>query len=276
MARAQPKYWGSWEGKVVRVLIMHGKEPVSFDKLEGETGLHSGGLKRALAPLQQDHIIHYDGNGYLLVDEDIRNQWVEYLIEENSKAAKQLAEETRQLVKQSLKKENDLVQYIERWREMRNLSFPMESKHFFLEGEYLDELARVLISKAQSQILVTNPYINSCHLTKALKDIMERGIKVKVIARRPKDIREDSSKRKCQAELAKAGMTIHYDNQIHAKIIVIDDKVAIVSSMNLYSASSGGYTEEAGVVSFDEKVVDAVAKYILDLLEKPESTDSTY
>jgi phosphatidylserine/phosphatidylglycerophosphate/cardiolipin synthase-like enzyme len=105
---------------------------------------------------------------------------------------------------------------------------------------------------------------------------MEKGIGVKVIARRPRDIPDDNSKRKCQAELVKVGMLIHYDNQIHAKIIVIDNKVAIVSSMNLYSASSGGFTKEAGIVSIDEKVVDTVAKYILELLEKPQSTDGRY
>jgi len=69
-------------------------------------------------------------------------------------------------------------------------------------------------------------------------------------------------------------MLIHYDNQIHAKIIVIDNVVAIVSSMNLYSASSGGFTKEAGIVSIDEKVVTSVSKYIMDILSKPESTDS--
>ncbi len=70
-------------------------------------------------------------------------------------------------------------------------------------------------------------------------------------------------------------MTILYDNQIHAKILVIDGKVAIVSSMNLYSASSGGFTEEAGIVTIDQKVVDTVSQYILGLLEKPDSFDKS-
>ena len=84
------------------------------------------------------------------------------------------------------------------------------------------------------------------------------------------------TKRDCQATLKKAGMVMQYDDQIHAKIITIDNIVAIVSSMNLYSASSGGFTKEAGIVSIDEKVVDSVSKYIFDILKKPESTDSRY
>jgi hypothetical protein len=230
----------------------------------------------ALAPLYQDRVIHYDGKGYILVNDDFKKERIEFSKEHDLESQRQVAKEIKQVTYQNLTKAADLIQLIIQWRAMRNLSFPMESKHFFLEGEYLDELARVLIGKAQSQILVTNPYIDSCHLTNALTNAIERGIKVKVIARRPKNAREDSSKRKCQAELVKAGMTIHYDNQIHSKIIVIDNQVAIVSSMNLYSASSGGFTREAGMFSIDEKVVDTVAKYILELLEKPQSPDSAY
>jgi hypothetical protein len=47
--------------------------------------------------------------------------------------------------------------------------------------------------------------------------------------------------------------------------------------MNLYSGSTGGALLEAGIVFFfEKKVVDSAAKYIIELLEKPESntTDS--
>ena len=36
-----------------------------------------------------------------------------------------------------------------------------------------------------------------------------------------------------------------------------------MSSMNLYSASSGGFTKEAGIVSIDEKVVESVLQNTL-------------
>ena len=45
--------------------------------------------------------------------------------------------------------------------------------------------------------------------------------------------------------------------------------------MNLYSGSTGGGLLEAGIVSFEDKVVNSAAKYIDDLLEKPESPDIT-
>ncbi len=278
-----PKYFGTWQGKVIKSLVLHGKEPVSFNKLMEETEFSPKALLRALAPLRQANVIRYEGKNYFLVDEVIRQEWTKYITTNISpdlgqaQKSHQLVMETKQdLPISSVSKEAGLIQWIIQWREMRNLDFPIESKHFFLEGEYLDELARVLIGKAQHQILVTNPFIDSCHLTKNLENAVLRKISVKVVARRPKDNHDDTTKRECQASLKKAGMLIHYDNQIHAKIIVIDNVVAIVSSMNLYSASSGGFTKEAGIVSIDEKVVKSVSKYIIDILSKPESTDSRY
>ena len=276
-----PKYLNTWQGKVIKTLVLHGNEPVSFNKLIEETGFNPKNLLKALAPLRQTNVIRYEGKNYFLVDEAIRQEWSKFLAINISPDSVQKTSQIALKVKQdvptiSLNKEIGLIQWITQWREMRNLNFPLESKHFFLEGEYLDELARVLIGKAQHQILVTNPFIDSCHLTKSLENAVLKKISVKVVARRPKDSMDDVTKRECQTSLKKAGMLIHYDNQIHAKIIVIDNKVAIVSSMNLYSASSGGFTKEAGIVSIDETVVTSVSKYIIDILSKPESTDSRY
>ena len=283
MPQGEPKYWGKWEGEVIKVLVLHDTEFVNFKILEAKTGLTPKGLKMALSGLYKENIIQKEGERYRLVNDDIKREWKRFLETNPSKDNDQkgvgqpATPEIKQFSEQNpLKNENDLIDWLVQWRKMRNLSFPLESKHFFLEGEYLDELARVLIGKAQHQILVTNPYIDSCHLTKALQNAVVRKISVKVVARRPKKIPEDNTKRECQEYLRKAGMNIHYDDQIHAKVITIDNIVAIVSSMNLYSASSGGFTKEAGIVSIDQKVVDSVSKYILDLLEKPESTDTRY
>jgi phosphatidylserine/phosphatidylglycerophosphate/cardiolipin synthase-like enzyme len=271
-----PKYIGTWQGKVIQSLVLHGNEPVSFNKLLEETGFGAKALLRALAPLRQANVISYEGKNYSLIDQKLRDEWSAYLKTSHHLESTAIKPQATSEIKPEIQKETSLIQLISQWREMRNLTFPMETKHFFLEGEYLDELARVLIGKAQKQILVTNPFIDSCHLTKNLENAVLRKISVKAVARRPKDSHEEVTKRECQASLRKAGMIIHYDNQIHAKIIVIDGEVAIVSSMNLYSASSGGFTKEAGIVSVDQQVVSSVSKYIQEILNKPESTDSRY
>ena len=94
-----------------------------------------------------------------------------------------------------------------------------------------------------------------------------------MVVRRPENTKSDALKLECQTNLKKSGIVIHYINQIHSKIIVIDRKIAIISSMNLYSGSTGGALLEAGIVSFEKKVVDSATKYIVKLLEKPESAE---
>ncbi len=173
-----------------------------------------------------------------------------------------------------VKSEDTLLQWLAHWAADKPINLSMESKQFFLSGMELEELARDIISKAQDEILVTSPYVDSCHLATALQRAVERRVKVKVVARRPSSAKMDVLKTECQANLRKEGVVFHYINQIHSKIIIIDRKITIISSMNLYSGSTGGATFEAGIVSFEEKVVDSATKYVVELLEKPESVDS--
>jgi phosphatidylserine/phosphatidylglycerophosphate/cardiolipin synthase-like enzyme len=174
----------------------------------------------------------------------------------------------------SAKSEDTLIQWLIQWASAKPISLSLDSKQFFLSGMELEELARDIIGKGQDEILVTSPYVDSCHLATALQRAIERRVKVKVVARRPTTGKMDALKAECQTNLRKEGVVIHYINQIHSKIIIIDRKIAIISSMNLYSGSTGGATFEAGIVSFDKKVVDSAAKYVVELLEKPESSDT--
>jgi phosphatidylserine/phosphatidylglycerophosphate/cardiolipin synthase-like enzyme len=173
------------------------------------------------------------------------------------------------------KSEDSLIQWLIQWAAARPINLSLESKHFFAEGMRLEELARDAIGKAEEEILVTSPFVDSCFLATALQDARDRRVDVKIISRRPKKDKDDLAKLECHAALRKKGVTIHYVNTIHSKIIIIDRKIVILSSMNLYSGSTGGGLLEAGIVSFESKVVDSATKYITDLLAKTESPDIT-
>jgi hypothetical protein len=175
----------------------------------------------------------------------------------------------------SEKTQDNLIQWLTEWVNAEPIKVELESKHFFLEGMRLEEFSRKTIGKAKDEIIVANPYLDSCYLATALQEARERRVNVKIVTRRPTKDKENLSKIECHAALRKKGVTIHYINTIHAKIIVIDRRIAILSSMNLYSGSAGGGVLEAGIVSFEEKVVTPQAKYITELLEKTESPDIT-
>jgi len=165
----------------------------------------------------------------------------------------------------SIKKETDFNRWIADWRHTRRLDFSMESKHFFLDGMDLDDFTKQLVKMGEKTIPVANPYLESCYLTDALIDSATKHTEIKIVTRHPEA--RDSKKAECHSKLGKMGIILRYDNQIHSKIITVDNKVTIASSMNFYSGSSGGASKEAGIVSIDEKVVESATNYIGKLLD---------
>ena len=282
MSEEQPKYWGTWEGEIIKVLIQYDNEFVNFKILETKTGLTPNGLKKALPRLYNDKVIQKDGVRYLLIDENIKTEWKKFLETNLSKESNQkkpvdigFQEKKRVPEKEPPKTENELIQSLIKWVNDKPINITLESKHFFLEGMRLEEFTRDFIGKAKDEILVTNPYLDSCYLTTALQEARDRRVNVRIVSRRPTKDKNDVSKLECHATLRKKGVTIHYINTIHSKILAVDRKIAILSSMNLYSGSAGGGVLEAGIVSFEDKVVGSITKYITDLLEKTESPDIT-
>jgi phosphatidylserine/phosphatidylglycerophosphate/cardiolipin synthase-like enzyme len=65
--------------------------------------------------------------------------------------------------------------------------------------------------------------------------------------------------------LKKSGINVIYDKSVHAKLIVIDNEVAVISSMNFSLTSSGGKSWEAGIVSIEENVINSIIDSIRTL-----------
>ena len=175
----------------------------------------------------------------------------------------------------SNEKKKALLDWIEKWKNIKNLEFPTEAKHFFLDGRHLDELSKELITKAENEVLVVNPFVNKCDLSDTLKEASNQGTNVNLLTRPPddKNLEYRRAKEEYHLGLKKAGVNVRYNKAVHAKIIVVDRTVAISSSMNFYCGSSGGKSWEAGIISLEETVVKPIINIILELLEKPETTE---
>ena len=165
--------------------------------------------------------------------------------------------------------ETDIVKWIAEWRRFKHLDFTMDKGHFFLAGMNLDDFTKQLIRKAKETILIANPFLEMCYLTEALLDSAQSSTNIKIVTRYPgsKEKKRERAQRYCHLKLKKAKIQLRYDRQIHSKIIVVDNEVAVVSSMNFYSGSSGGSSKEAGIVSLDEAIVASTSQYINKLHE---------
>ena len=85
----------------------------------------------------------------------------------------------------------NLIQWIIQWVNARPINFDIKSKHFFLEGMRLEEFARDVICRAKDEILVANPYVDSCYLITALQEARDRRVNVRIVTRRPTKDKSD-------------------------------------------------------------------------------------
>jgi hypothetical protein len=177
---------------------------------------------------------------------------------------------------QAMEKNGDsLINWLKQWVVVRSIDQSLESKHFFVDGMQLEEFSRDVLAKAKDEVLVTSPFLDSCFLSKALQDANARHVNVKVIARRPTKDNASLDVWECQESLKNNGIVLHHINAIHSSIIVIDQKIVVFSSMNLFSGSTGGGLLGAGIITFESTIVESIKKYVNDLLAKPESPDAT-
>jgi len=290
MSGNPPKYWDGWEGKIITALVVSEEKSVSWETLLKKTGLTGFQLRSALATLFDAHVIAKEEfeTDYHLEDEKLGKEYTSYIndssqnkIGENLESRKERVEEdVRVALKEAKRAGNqlsspqslDLSEWISQWRNIRGLKFSLEHEHFFLAGIDLDDFTKQVILDAKSTILVANPCLENCYLTIALEHIARKGVKVNVVTRPPilGEINYDK-KQDCHALLRSSGVSIGDFDLIHSKVLVVDNKLAIVSSTNFYSGYGGGTSLEAGIVSIDEKTVESVSQYVVELYEKASS-----
>jgi phosphatidylserine/phosphatidylglycerophosphate/cardiolipin synthase-like enzyme len=96
----------------------------------------------------------------------------------------------------------------------------------------------------------------------------QKGINIKLVTRKPTERDYHYEKKmKYLSQLAQEGVYVAIDESIHAKLIVVDRTVAVVSSMNFGATSSGGASWEAGLVTVEENVVQSVMASIMKRIE---------
>jgi hypothetical protein len=245
-------YWETKEGNVIKAIVSHAR-PLSWKEIQEATGLDKVSLNKALSNLFFSKEIYKVG--------DTPNT----LYKVSSELYKPYRAKLDSLWRLERKKE--LVEWITQWKDMRKLDFPLEHEHFFLEGRHLDDFSKELVSHAKSKVRVVNPFIQDCDLSNTLREARKRGVTVEIITRSPRDTHPDyrmradrlRNKQEYLSKLQKEGLSLVYNEKVHAKLIVVDRVIAVVSSMNFYPESSAGASWEAGLVSLDERVVDSIA-----------------
>ncbi len=129
------------------------------------------------------------------------------------------------------------------------------------------EISREL-SKAQQEILISSPWIT--HIVNELSSLKKKDdqkkINIKIITRLIKeDVDNGITDLNKLRALEDIGAEIRYNNDLHAKMVIIDNSVAIISSANLTKKGLLSVNYEAGICLRDKNMVNKVAQFFNDI-----------
>ena len=184
-------------------------------------------------------------------------------------------EEFNRLLSERKKREaeNYLRRRVQEWINFKNFDVKPEASHLFLKGDQLDSLLRDLIPLSKKEILVVNPYVEKSALCDLLMQGIRKGVDVQLITQSP--IKDNYSGKRQHAKivyhktLIESGVQFFYNDNVHAKLFILDKQVLTASSMNLYSESIAGKLWEAGIVSTDPSNLKLAIESYQQLLTDP-------
>lgn len=259
MVKSIPDYVGTWKGRVIKAIAFEGAK--TWNEIRESTGLYANTLNLVLRELFDAGVLEKNDKGEYRVEYALYKNYKDYFEDIEEK------EEFDPTIRITEEIQQEYSKWIDIWKDAKKLSFSLKNKHFYLEERFLDDFSKDLIANGKKEVLAIGPYVSTCSLSNTLRKASKKGAVVKIILRPTKDVNEADYHKILQSDK----VIIHYNSKVHAKIIVVDRAVAIVSSMNFTVHSSGGQSWEAGLVTTNPDVVQNIVDSILRLMELPET-----
>lgn len=261
----KPLFWDADEERIIRAIIIDGD--TSWTKIKENTGLPSEALNVKLRGLLSRNIVHKSDHYW--VDSGIREMYRRFNVEA---AGDVVLRSVREVSVTRVEKEA-LLGTLVNIDGIRGGCKLLECRQLFLEGHHLGHITERLISRSLKVVRVVNPFVEECTLSESLRSASRGGRQV-VLITRPPEAASDCGlplKEVYHRALREDGITLAYNRDVHAKIVVVDRAAAIVSSMNFFPSSASGVTWEAGIITIDEDVVAFIDKMIHNLLRRPKT-----
>ena len=236
----EPRFWSSSCGRIIRSIVLDGN--YTREKILEKTHLDKDKFDTLLDELFRVGLIEQKDGNRLCINSsklyiEYKNYWMNV--------------------------QRDQISFVNKWISQERIE--AKANHFFLEDRLLDRFFEDMLENARAEVLVTTPYAEECSISNSLVLMSQKGIDVELVTRKPTEQHhQNEEKRRCLSKLEKAGIFIVYDESIHAKLIVIDRTVAVVSSMNFVTNSSGGACWEAGMATFDANIVQSIRRSVMN------------
>jgi cardiolipin synthase len=127
-----------------------------------------------------------------------------------------------------------------------------------------------LIKQARQRVVIETPYfLPGYMLRKTMADAAKRGVDVTVIIPRSSDVHlVDLLRGKYLGMLYKSGVNfrLYLPNNLHAKILLVDDEIFSLGSPN-FDYRSFRYQHEIALIGRDKEVIRQLKEHISDCLQ---------
>lgn len=99
-----------------------------------------------------------------------------------------------------------------------------------------------MLGKAQESVLITSPYFDGS-MVGQIDRLVKKGVKVSLVTRPKKS--QNKANEQALDLVEKMGVKVKFDNMIHGRLLVVDEREALVSSADLTSDSLDSNLEVA-------------------------------
>jgi len=253
--RTEPRFWGTYKGRIIKAIAIDGARV--WGDIQELTGFNRQMVNRVLAELFENKAISKLENGEYRVAKDLYFEYRNFFSGADVSATPTLK------VKQE--DQRNIVRELQDWLSLKKID--LKDNHVFLEGGKLDGLTSHLIENVRTELLVINPFVDMASIVNLMKERVQKGCNVTLLTRPP----ANADKNEVLNNLQEYGIKVLTNKSVHAKIMVFDRGVAIISSMNLYAFSVGGGSWEAGIATCSEDAVSDVLNTVFLKMEEKET-----
>jgi len=259
----EPIYWGSYKGRIIKAIAVDGGR--SWTDLQELTGFNPKTINTVLSELFNTDSIYKTKEGEYRVAKDIFKQYVQYFKENNADPPQTVFKVKEEDQKQILREFQSYV-YLKK--------LDLFDNHIFLEGSNLEGLNTHLVENVQKEMLIVNPFLGKTNILDSVGKKAKDGVKVKILTRSPESEKNADSadkKRDFVQSLHDNDIEVFLNDYIHAKIMVFDRGVAIISSMNIYPHSLAGGSWEAGIATSSSEVLNEILNVVNSKIDDKET-----
>lgn len=152
---------------------------------------------------------------------------------------------------------------VQRFRE----KYELPTITWFVYGKQLPKRLQQMVEVAEKEILVSSPWITLNEISSGLESKAERGLKVRVLSQRAEKRKSKNPHYDLFRAWLESKIEIVVDDDIHAKMIIVDENFMYLGSSNI--TETGLYrTLETGIITKDSTLVRPAHKHLKKLFRK--------